>query len=217
MLHACRQFVYYTVHTAQTVPIQTRCLWEANTSFYVCVHRPPRWRNSCLLRFILYGMISKRKASPPTSTWRASRPYRPRWGIRGSGLFSFNESHDTMIYFKICCHLFSFLTLLFVSRTKQQGLEVSARKPLPLFCMLILDVCLLWCDLIVRCWIISWLLCNVRASKQPQKSERESSRWLVYERRPCNWLLESLMWQRRTNNASVSFTGSHRWTLVYSE
>lgn len=118
-------------------------------------------------------MISKRKASPPTSTWRASRPYRPRWGIRGSGLFSFNESHDTMIYFKICCHLFSFLTLLFVSRTKQQGLEVSARKPLPLFCMLILKC--VFCDVISLCAAGSYPDCFVMSELQSSPKKVNAS------------------------------------------
>lgn len=128
----------------------------------------------------------------------------------GMWIVLFAVSHDTKIYiyFKICSPLFSFLKLWFVSCTKQQGLEVSAREALPLFCMLVL-----WCDdLIVRCETlldhISIALCHVWASKQLHKVNVG----LFSERRPCNCLLESLLWQRRTNRASVSFTGRHHWT-----
>lgn len=46
----------------------------------LCVYRLLKWRSSYLLRFTLYGMISEKKASQPTSTWHALRPCRPRWG-----------------------------------------------------------------------------------------------------------------------------------------
>ncbi len=133
-------FIYW--HMQQCSMHKDHCLY---CHCLVCVHRPPRWRNTCLLRFIHYGMISKRKASPQTSTWRVLRPYRPRWGIMGCGISYLQwvmtpRYIDIYIYLKICSPLFSFLKFW----SKQQGLEVSASSFLHVGFVMCWSHCAMW-------------------------------------------------------------------------